>query len=186
MKENKVVIEWWVQSLPDGRKDETIWPYIDLECMDWGHPIRIWERSEEHKKLTPILSLMQGAQGEDRYEWCRDYTLTKEEVFSISGGGTMTIYYNPPGLPQSNGLMSGDQFPSTENINVREHYNRLLTVKFIVPGMEGFEELRALVQLMGTFEPDGKFYRADISGEEIVGVLRAAGGEGIIRKRRAP
>lgn len=99
----------------------------------------------------------------------------------------MTIYYNPPGLPQSNGLMSGDQFPSTENINVREYYNSAyngLTVKFIVPGMKGFEELRALVQLMGTFEPDGRFYRADISGEEIVGVLRAAGGGGIIRKKR--
>lgn len=31
MNDNKVVIEWWVQTLLDGREDKTIWPYIDLE-----------------------------------------------------------------------------------------------------------------------------------------------------------
>ncbi|MNY05058.1 hypothetical protein D3C86_1377640 [compost metagenome] len=98
----------------------------------------------------------------------------------------MTIFYNPPDIPQSNGLMSGDPFPTTENINVREHYANYLTVRFIVPGMKGFEELRALIQLMGEFMSEGRYYKLDMTIEELIDVLRTAGGDDIIRKKRAP
>lgn len=124
MNDNKVVIEWWVQTLPDGRKDETIWPYIDLECSDWGRPIRIWERCEEHKKLTPILSLMQGAQGEDRYEWCRDYTLTKEEVFSLLGWDGLPEF----GPEHTNISIGGDHVHNIGVVWQRDDRDRMGTV----------------------------------------------------------
>lgn len=87
-----------------------------------------------------------------------------------------TIYYNPPNIPQSTGGEDNpdfEDFPGEENINLRGFIEWDTGRDFLVPGQPGFEELRALTQLMG--HTYGNYWRMDITWSDLRGVLETAG-----------
>lgn len=79
------------------------------------------------------------------------------------------IYYNPPGIDQSNGGLS--QFPRVENINLGNFLMGGHT--FLLVGQPGFNELRALIQLIG--EPEADYFQAVVTWKDLMDVFETVG-----------
>lgn len=95
----------------------------------------------------------------------------------MNDGKEDRIFYNPPGSSHTN--RHNGAYPAEENINLGMFINGRgvrggkYGDDFLVPGMKGFEELRALIQLAG--KPERDYLKMSITWGELRAVLETAG-----------
>lgn len=87
------------------------------------------------------------------------------------------IFYNPPGSSHTKG--HNGAYPDEENINLgmfirgRRARDKGYNNDFLVPGMAGFDEARALIQLAGV--PERDYLKLKVTWGELRAVLGNAG-----------
>lgn len=88
------------------------------------------------------------------------------------------VFYNPPGTSHTE-KDRGLHYPDVENINLglfikgRKVGGNKYANDFLVPGMAGFNEMRALIQLAGV--PERDYFKLYIALGELRSVLETAG-----------